>query len=123
MKILITGAKGFMGKNLVAELKNRKYADIFEYDIGADFTLFEKYCKEADFIFHLAGVNRPKEQSEYMEGNYGFTYTLLDTLKKYKNSCPIMMSSSIQFISKRVFHFKQALVVLLWRSHVFLDKL
>jgi UDP-2-acetamido-2,6-beta-L-arabino-hexul-4-ose reductase len=96
MKILITGAKGFIGKNLIAELKNRKYTDIFEYNRDTDPTLLDEYCKEADFIFHLAGVNRPKYQSEFMEGNFGFTSTLLDTLKKYKNTCPVMISSSTQ---------------------------
>ena len=96
MKILITGAKGFIGKNLIAELKNRKYTDIFEYSRDTDPTLLEGYCKEADFVFHLAGVNRPKDQSEFMEGNFGFTSTLLETLKKYKNTCPVMISSSIQ---------------------------
>lgn len=96
MKILVTGAKGFIGKNLIAELKNRKYNDIFEYDKETDSALFDKYCKESDFVFHLAGVNRPKEQSEFMEGNFGFTSDLLDTLKKFKNTCPVMISSSIQ---------------------------
>jgi UDP-2-acetamido-2,6-beta-L-arabino-hexul-4-ose reductase len=96
MKILITGAKGFIGKNLIAELKNRKFNNIFEYDRETDQALLEEYCKEANFVFHLAGVNRPKEQSEFMEGNFGFTSTLLDTLKKYKNNCPVMISSSIQ---------------------------
>lgn len=96
MKILITGTKGFIGKNLAAELKNRKYSDIFEYDRQTDPTLLDEYCKKADFVFHLAGVNRPKEQSEFMEGNFGFTSTLLDVLKKHKNNCPVMISSSIQ---------------------------
>lgn len=96
MKILITGAKGFIGKNLIAELRNRKYTDILEYDIDTDASLLEAYCKDAEFVFHLAGVNRPKEQSEFMEGNFGFTSTLLDGLKKYSNTCPIMISSSIQ---------------------------
>jgi UDP-2-acetamido-2,6-beta-L-arabino-hexul-4-ose reductase len=96
MKILITGAKGFIGKNLVAELKNRKYTEIFEYDKETEPNLLQKYCKEVDFIFHLAGVNRPKEQSEFMEENFGFTSTLLKILKKYKNNCPVMISSSIQ---------------------------
>ncbi|MBP8782178.1 MAG: capsular polysaccharide biosynthesis protein CapF [Paludibacteraceae bacterium] len=95
MKILVTGAKGFIGKNLIAELKN-KYKDIFEYDVDTDPALLDKYCEEAEFVFHLAGVNRPKDQAEYMEGNYGFTSKLLDTLKKYKNTCPVMISSSIQ---------------------------
>ena len=96
MKILITGAKGFIGKNLVAELKNRKYMDIYEYDRATDPTSLEEYCKEADFVFHLAGVNRPKEQLEFMEGNFRFTSTLLDMLKKHNNNCPVMISSSIQ---------------------------
>ena len=96
MKILITGAKGFIGKNLVAELRNRNYTDIFEYDKDTDPGLLDKYCKETDFVFHLAGVNRPKDQLEFMKGNFGFTSTLLDTLKKHKNNCPVMISSSIQ---------------------------
>ena len=96
MKILVTGAKGFIGKNLIAELRNRKYEDIFEYDRDTDSSLLDEYCKEADFVFHLAGVNRPKEQSEFMEGNFGFTSNLLDSLKKYNNTCPVMISSSIQ---------------------------
>ncbi|MFY9593910.1 MAG: capsular polysaccharide biosynthesis protein CapF [Caldicoprobacterales bacterium] len=96
MRILITGAKGFIGKNLVAELKNRNYTDIFEYDKDTDPDLLDKYCKEADFVFHLAGVNRPKDESEFMEGNFGFTSTLLEKLKKYGNICPVMISSSIQ---------------------------
>lgn len=106
MKILVTGAKGFVGKNLVTNLynikdgKNRtrdlKIEDIFEYDIDSKPEELKKYCKECDFVFNLAGVNRPKEQSEFMEGNFGFASTLLDTLKKYNNNCPVMLSSSIQ---------------------------
>lgn len=95
MKILVTGAKGFIGKNLIAELSYRKF-DIYEYDKDTDFLLLNGYCKEADFVFHLAGVNRPKEQSEFMEGNFGFTSDLLDTLKRYNNTCPVMISSSVQ---------------------------
>lgn len=96
MKILVTGSKGFIGKNLIIELKNRKYIDIFEYDTNTDPACLDSYCQEADFVFHLAGVNRPKDQAEYMEGNFGFTSFLLDTLKKYNNTCPVMFSSSIQ---------------------------
>ncbi len=96
MKILVTGAKGFIGKNLIAELRNRTYDDIFEYDRDTDPSLLDGFCKEADFVFHLAGVNRPKDQSEFMEGNYGFTSDLLNSLKKHNNTCPVMISSSIQ---------------------------
>jgi len=96
MKILVTGARGFIGKNLIAELKNREYADVFKFDIDTDPNLLDKYCKDAEFVFHLAGVNRPKDNSEYMEGNFGFTSTLLNTIKKHNNNCPIMISSSIQ---------------------------
>jgi len=96
MKILVTGARGFIGKNLIAELRNREYNDIFEYDRDTDYSLLEKFCKKADFVFHLAGVNRPKEQSEFMTGNFGFTSKLLDTLKKHQNTCPVMISSTIQ---------------------------
>ena len=96
MKILITGAQGFIGKNLIAELNNRKYDDIFQYDKETEPALLDRYCKEADFVFHLAGVNRPIVQSEFMDGNFGFTSALLDTLKKHKNTCPVMISSSTQ---------------------------
>jgi UDP-2-acetamido-2,6-beta-L-arabino-hexul-4-ose reductase len=107
MNILITGAKGFIGKNLIAQLNNimegktkeeRIPSDltVFAYDIDTDSGLLDEYCREADFVFHLAGVNRPKEQSEFMEGNFGFTSVLLDTLKKYGNTCPLMLASSIQ---------------------------
>ena len=106
MRILVTGAKGFVGKNLVANLynikdgkdrtRNLKIDEIFEYDIDSNPSLLDEYCKEADFVFNLAGVNRPKDQSEFMEGNFSFASTLLDTLKKYKNNCPVMLSSSIQ---------------------------
>jgi len=96
MKILVTGANGFIGKNLIAELRNRKFDNIFEYDRDTDSFLLDGYCEEADFVFHLAGVNRPKEQSEFMESNYGFTSNLLSSLKKYNNTSPVMISSSIQ---------------------------
>lgn len=98
MNILVTGAKGFIGKNLVTELKNKGYHNIFEFDRCTDRSLLDQYCANADFVYHLAGVNRPKEQSEFMEGNFGFTSDLLDALKKHNNKCPIMISSSIQAV-------------------------
>lgn len=108
MKILVTGAKGFVGRNLCAQLNNIKSgkakwykvpADdilVYEYDIDSDPAELEVYCKNADFVFNLAGVNRPQDPKEFMEGNFGFASTLLDTLKKYENRCPVMISSSIQ---------------------------
>ena len=96
MKILITGANGFIGKNLIAELRNQGYLDILEYDLETNPKLLDDFCKQAEFVYHLAGVNRPKETSEFMTGNFGFTSVLLDSLKKNKNNCPIMLSSSIQ---------------------------
>lgn len=107
MKILVTGAKGFVGKNLCAQLKNiqegkaRYYGDVkieevYEYDIESREEELETYCKNADFVFNLAGVNRPKDPKEFMEGNFGFATELLDKLKEYNNICPVMLSSSIQ---------------------------
>lgn len=96
MKILVTGAKGFIGKNLIAELKTTTNHEIFEYDQDTEYSLLQQYCQDANFVFHLAGVNRPKEQSEFMSGNFGFTSELLDLLKQYQNNCPVMISSSIQ---------------------------
>lgn len=96
MKILITGAKGFIGKNLTVELKNRGYGDILEYDLDSTLNDLDRYCKEADFVYHLAGVNRPTEESEFMKGHYDFTAIILDHLKKHQNFCPVMISSSIQ---------------------------
>ena len=96
MKILVTGAKGFVGKNLIAELKNSKYTDIFEYDINNSLEDLDKFTCECDFVFHLAGVNRPQDQKEFMKGNFGFTSVLLNSLKKYNNKAPVLITSSIQ---------------------------
>lgn len=107
MNILVTGAKGFIGKNLVAQLKNirdnkaRWYNgvsinNIYEYDIDSTEEKLDTYCQNADFVFNLAGVNRSKDEVEFMRGNFGFGSILLDTLKKYHNTCPVMLSSSIQ---------------------------
>lgn len=107
MKVFVTGAKGFVGRNLCAQLNNIKEAkarcygdlvvdEVFEYDIESTEAELERYCQEADFVFNLAGVNRPKDQSEFMTGNFGFASMLLDALKKHKNTCPVMISSSTQ---------------------------
>ncbi|MGE7947230.1 capsular polysaccharide biosynthesis protein CapF [Lysinibacillus sp. NPDC093688] len=96
MKILVTGSNGFIAKNLISELKSRGYSDIFEFSRETNLNLLDEYCKEADFIYHLAGVNRPKENAEFIKGNFEFTLYLLNTLKKYNNNCPIMISSSTQ---------------------------
>jgi len=107
MRILITGAKGFVGRNLCANLRNiqegkdRRFPDlkideVFEYDLDSTPEELDHWCREADFVFNLAGVNRPQNQEEFMQGNFGFASTLLDTLKKHKNTCPVMLSSSQQ---------------------------
>lgn len=108
MKILVTGAKGFVGRNLCSQLKNIRDGKakwynlpepieaIYEYDIDSTPEQLDEWCKECDFVFNLAGVNRPKDPEEFMKGNFGFATTLLNTLKKYKNNCPVMISSSIQ---------------------------
>lgn len=96
MKILVTGSEGFVGKNLIAELRNRGYENIFEYTRDTDQSLLEEYTQECDFVFHLAGVNRPKEEKEFMEGNFGFTSELLELLKKHNNKAPVLITSSIQ---------------------------
>ena len=96
MKILVTGAKGFVGKNLIAELRNQGFNDIYEYDIDTVPELLDDYTKDCSFVFHLAGVNRPKDTAEFMHGNFGFTNLLLNSLSKHKNNAPILVSSSIQ---------------------------
>lgn len=96
MKILITGAKGFIGKNLVAELESKKKHEIYQYDIDSSLSDLDFYTKNCDFVFHLAGVNRPEKQEEFMEGNFGFTSTLLSFLVKHHNKAPFMLSSSVQ---------------------------
>ena len=106
MKILVTGAKGFVGRNLCAQLKNirdgkaRNYGvtvtEVFEYDLDSTPEELDRWCAEADFVFNLAGVNRPKDASEFMSGNFGFASTLLETLRKHNNTCPVMLSSSQQ---------------------------
>ena len=106
MKILITGSKGFVGRNLCAQLRNirdgkaRNYDvavdEVYEYDMDSTPEELDEWCSRADFVFNLAGVNRPQNPEEFMSGNFGFASTLLDTLKKHGNTCPVMLSSSIQ---------------------------
>jgi UDP-2-acetamido-2,6-beta-L-arabino-hexul-4-ose reductase len=96
MKILVTGAKGFIGKNLIVELKNRNYKEIYECDLDTMDKELEEYTRNCDFVFHLAGVNRPEKEEDFMNGNFGFTSILLEKLKKYNNKSPILITSSIQ---------------------------
>ena len=107
MNILVTGAAGFVGKNLCQSLKNiqenkdrtrpnLRIDKVYEYDVDTDAALLDEFCEKADFVFNLAGVNRPKENSEFMAGNFGFASLLLDVLKKHHNCCPVMLASSIQ---------------------------
>ena len=105
MKILITGAQGFVGKNLTAALANIRDGkdrthpelsidELFLYDVDSDPAVLADYCEKAEFVFHLAGVNRPQNAEEFMQGNFGFTSTLLETLKACGNTCPVVLSSS-----------------------------
>ena len=109
MRVLVTGAKGFVGRNLCCALKNirdgkdrrERYAgllplEVMEYDLDSTQEELEDYCSRADFVFNLAGVNRPEDLAEFMEGNFGFASTLLDTLERHGNTCPVMLSSSAQ---------------------------
>jgi len=96
VKILITGSKGFVGRNLIAELRNQGYTDIFKYHRDTDRSLLNEYARDCEFVFHLAGVNRPKDEREFMEGNFDFTSELLDLLKKHDNKAPVLITSSIQ---------------------------
>lgn len=96
MKVLVTGAKGFIGQNLIAELSRREDVEVLSFDLDTPAECLDTYCAECDFVFNLAGINRPEHVEEFMEGNFGFASTLVETLKKHGNTCPVMNSSSIQ---------------------------
>lgn len=96
MKVLVTGANGFIGKNLITELTRREGIMVLPFDIDTPIERLDEYCRECDFVYNLAGINRPEKVEEFMEGNFGFASTLVETLKRYGNNCPIMNSSSIQ---------------------------
>jgi UDP-2-acetamido-2,6-beta-L-arabino-hexul-4-ose reductase len=103
MKILVTGSNGFVGKNLVAELKNKGFQEIFEFTRESDISLLDEYAKECNFVFHLAGVNRPKNESEFLEGNFELTSILLNSLSKHNNPSPVLMTSSTQAIKDNAY--------------------
>lgn len=96
MKVLVTGAKGFIGKNLITELKRREGITVLPFDVDSSIELLDEYCRECEFVYNLAGVNRPEHIDEFMNGNFGFATILVETLKRYENTCPIVNSSSIQ---------------------------
>lgn len=96
MRILVTGSKGFIGQNLILNLKARGYDSIYEFDIDTDISLLDKFCEDCDFVYHLAGINRPKDEAEFMDGNFGSLSSLLEMLEKHKNKASVMLSSSIQ---------------------------
>lgn len=98
MRVLVTGARGFIGKNLISKLNTREGVEVFSFDVDTPLDKLEEYCRDCDFVYNLAGVNRPEHIEEFMEGNFGFATTLTETLKKYGNNCPIMNSSSIQAV-------------------------
>ena len=117
MKVLVTGAKGFVGRNLCAQLNNIKDGKaknypveieaVFEYDIDSTPEELDRYCREADFVFNLAGVNRPENPEDFRKGNFGFATTLLDTLRKHGNTCPVMLSSSDRSLCRASIRRKQ----------------
>lgn len=98
MKVLVTGAEGFIGKNLISWLERRSDVTVLPFDMSTPAEAFEEYCKECDFVYNLAGVNRPERDEEFMEGNFGFVTTLVETLKRHKNACSVMSASSIQAV-------------------------
>lgn len=100
MKVLVTGAKGFIGKNLITELEQRENVEVLPYDIDTPQEMLEQYCADCDFVFNLAGVNRPEHTEEFMEGNFGFATSLVEALRRNGNTCPIMNSSSIQALGE-----------------------
>ena len=96
MRLLITGAQGFVGKNLTAELRNQGFNELYLYDVDTDPALLDVYARDCDFVFHLAGVNRPQDPKEFMEGNFGFTSLLLDALRRHSNKASVLITSSTQ---------------------------